>query len=45
MKRRKEREFALQALYALEFNGDSISDLLEHFSDQQKNMPVNLRET
>ena len=36
MKRRKEREFALQALYALEFNGDSISDLLEHFSDQQK---------
>lgn len=36
MKRRKEREFALQTLYALEFNTDSIAELLEHFSDQQK---------
>ena len=36
MKRRKEREFALQALYALEFNGGSINDLMGHFSDQQK---------
>lgn len=36
MKRRKEREFALQALYALEFNDDSIVEVLENFSDDQK---------
>ncbi len=36
MKRRKEREFALQVLYAMEFNDDSPRELIERMSERHK---------
>ncbi len=36
MKRRNEREFALQALYALEYNKIPVEELLELFNPDQK---------
>jgi N utilization substance protein B len=36
MKRRKEREFALQVLYANEYNGSDIGTIITHFGDEHK---------
>jgi len=36
MKRRKEREFALQLLYALEFNPDPVESMLENMDAELK---------